>query len=194
MIDRYGDRFLLEGGPGSGNFGHAGRPGSTGGSAPGVVSKVRSGLREGGITISTHGDVPSSGFAVAAGAEQQYNRDVTTKDIAAYIDAHKTELRSSNAYLGAWVDKGTVYLDVSHVFAERSTALQAARQRNELAIYDLAKGETIFTMEDQKRPAESKAKFTESANFNRQAHMIFGSNLTLGQIAATINAARNAQK
>lgn len=45
--------------------------------------------------------------------------------------------------LGAWVDDGQVYLDISHYFLDLDEAMQFGRDNNQLAIYDGVKGEVI---------------------------------------------------
>lgn len=49
-------------------------------------------------------------------------------------------------YVGAWHDErtGNVHFDVSLLQVSRSHAIRIARHRGELAIYDLAAGETVY--------------------------------------------------
>ena len=202
MIDRYQDRFREAGTASSGDFGHAGRPGERGGSNAAVASQTAKAIRaSGGITVSIHGDVPHEGFAVAGitdasgtKVESMYDREVTAKDVRSYMSAHADQLKEPNAYMGAWVDAGKTFLDVSQVFSDRSAALDAARQRDEIAVFDLAKFESVYTMSDQQRPSISKGKFTEAAQFRKKMHLIFGKDQSAEQIAKAINAARNASK
>ena len=55
-------------------------------------------------------------------------------------------LYADNAGLGTWLDTNTdiVYLDVSEGYHDLSEALKVAKKRNQLAIYDTIKGETIY--------------------------------------------------
>jgi hypothetical protein len=54
-------------------------------------------------------------------------------------------LNVSNLHIGTWynVDDGFTYVDLSINVADRGTALQIARTNKQLAIYDVAKRETI---------------------------------------------------
>lgn len=198
-FDNYADRFI-EGGVGSGNYGHAGRKGIPGGSAPGTVNKAISNIREhGGTTISVHGDVATTGFAVAGlrdatgnKVERVYDRPITSRDVATYMRNNARQLAQSHTYLGAWVENGKTYLDISEVHANRSDALKEAHARDEIAIFDLGKFETIHTMSDQQRPSQSSGKQIKEADvFTRKMRMFFGKDQTPEQVAKTINAARN---
>ena len=198
-FDRYADRFV-EGGVGSGNYGHAGRKGIPGGSAPGTANKATSNIREhGGTTISIHGDVATSGFAVAGlrdgtgnKVERVYDRPITSRDVATYMRNNAGQLSRSHAYLGAWVEDGKTYLDISEVHADRSGALKEAHARDEIAIFDLGKFETIHTMSDHQRPSQSSGKrITESEAYTRKMRMFFGKDQTPEQIAKAVNTMRN---
>lgn len=199
MIDRYGDRFVLvEGGTGSGYFGHPGRPGARGGSV-GVAGRAAKSIRaDGGVTITTHGDVPHNGFAVAgitndAGSrvEKIFARPVTERDVRAFMQANSALLAAPRAHVGGWIEGKQTYLDVVQRMRDRTAALGTARARNEIAIFDLKTKETIYTMSDKKRPSKSKGKFTEAERFTRKMLMIFGKDQTPEQIAKALNAARD---
>ena len=45
--------------------------------------------------------------------------------------------------IGVWYDKGFVYLDVVNVVLDRAEAIELGKDRSQLAIYDLEKGEEI---------------------------------------------------
>jgi hypothetical protein len=162
-------RKYREGGVGSGNYGHDGRPGQRGGSAGGGSSIVpniiaRSIVRDGGITISTTGVRPRSGFAIAgirnaAGdkVETVINGEAKPEDVQKFVNENKDILSQPNHYIGGWVNDGKTYLDVSEVHNDKATALDKAEARDEIAIYDLGNGEEHFTREDHLRPSESRA-------------------------------------
>jgi hypothetical protein len=162
-------RKYREGGVGSGNYGHDGRPGQRGGSAGGGSSIVpniiaRSIVRDGGITISTTGVRPRSGFAIAgirnaAGdkVETVINGEAKPEDVQKFVNENKDILSQPNHYIGGWVNDGKTYLDVSEVHNDKATALGKAEARDEIAIYDLGNGEEHFTREDHLRPSESRA-------------------------------------
>jgi hypothetical protein len=48
-----------------------------------------------------------------------------------------------NTYIGLWVDNGLIYLDISKHYNSKKRAIQAGIQNEQLAIYDIKKGESI---------------------------------------------------
>lgn len=94
------------------------------------------------------GDGPRTGYMVSVdkGTEKVIPlRDLRPEDIADYRDLHQQELADPSSFLGAWVWKGKVYLDVSKHFDDLAQAMEAARQHDQIGVYDIAKGETILT-------------------------------------------------
>lgn len=63
--------------------------------------------------------------------------------ILAFIVEQSEALR--NHYLGTWVDAGTVYVDVSEHFDDFATAFDAAVERDQLALWDIAQACAIPT-------------------------------------------------
>ena len=55
------------------------------------------------------------------------------------------------AYIGTWIDDGTVYVDAVSLHPTREDALAVAYVRGETAVYNLATGETVRYGQD--RPA-----------------------------------------
>lgn len=113
------------------------------------ISKLALKLREdGGFTYNEHsGALVTEGFAFSEvkGAERIYDHEVTPAAIMAFIIANDKALRSPENNVGGWVDTqtGLVYLDVSTVISDRTTAEERARSANQLAIYDLSTGTEI---------------------------------------------------
>jgi hypothetical protein len=68
----------------------------------------------------------------------------TGQIILAYAHGKRHALAQTNRYLGAWVDNGTLYLDVAECIAERATAERLGRERGELAIFDVEGGDSIY--------------------------------------------------
>lgn len=134
------------GGSGSGNFGHVGRPGETGGSGP-SVGGIAARLHEagGGFTysvITKH--QPTTGFAVAAHKDTEFVVDkskVSGVLLAQYVKKHYALLKQKGNYLGGWHDPktGNVYLDVTtHVMLHKK-AEALGRAGQQIAYFDLAK-------------------------------------------------------
>jgi len=68
-----------------------------------------------------------------------------------YADDFKDVLSKEGNVLGAWMEKGDLYLDISNVSTDPVTAIGNARASNQKAIYDLASGQTfrLNTMSDE---------------------------------------------
>lgn len=49
-----------------------------------------------------------------------------------------------SAYLGAWIDEGIVYIDISVLVENKEDALQLGKINNQLAIYDIQNNESIY--------------------------------------------------
>lgn len=106
---------------------------------------------DGGFTVDLNGVTPTTGYAVGARPDRtrrldlrQMNERDVADEIYVYVIDNGYELRDGY-YLGAWIDDGTLYLDLVQVLNDRGMALTLARSLGELAIYDLATGESIST-------------------------------------------------
>jgi hypothetical protein len=107
--------------------------------------------RNGGASYSlVDGTAPISGYMVSlAGYEQKIPyQSILPSEIIGYIrknvpNAHR--LNVSNLHIGTWynVEDGFTYVDLSINVSDKGTALQIARTNKQLAIYDVAKRETI---------------------------------------------------
>lgn len=110
-------------------------------------------LENGGATVSPSGIVPDSGWAVALpglGWVQAYDgseldRILLRPDVRAWLKARKADLAWQGRYAGAWVDKGNLYLDMVEIRQDKEDALQRARARGELAVFNLATREEART-------------------------------------------------
>jgi len=106
--------------------------------------------RDGGFTYNPrYGTFPKAGYAVSPykQAEKVFSGDkvATVPDFESYINEHLDLLTQSGTHLGGWYnpDDSKVYLDISVVSPDKETAMELARQNNQLAIFDLGKLETI---------------------------------------------------
>ena len=66
-------------------------------------------------------------------------------DIENYIDTNEDLLSNPNNAFGAWGHEGKIWYDVVVAIPNKEQALKLAREHNQLAIYDLAKGQEIST-------------------------------------------------
>lgn len=92
-------------------------------------------------------DTVSTGYAVSTrkGFEKVYPQAEFHPDIILDYVIHYAEVfNKPGNCLGAWVDDCKVYLDVSTVVADAATAKALCFEHDQLAYFDLAKGETVY--------------------------------------------------
>lgn len=142
------------GGPGSGNFGHAGRPGQVGGSAKGsgFSGLLRDiGVPDGGFSYSPLTRTsPTKGYMVSIhkGRELVIDaKDLNGVKLAEYVKKNADLLltEGSSDYLGAWHNPkdGKVYLDVSRHTFSRAKASLLGKQHDQEAYFDLGNGKSV---------------------------------------------------
>lgn len=102
-----------------------------------------------GFTLHDHiGDAPKVGYMVSLDKSTEKVipvRDLTPGDVADYRDLHTRELADPDNYLGAWVYKGKLYLDISHHESVEATAMDLAKDHDQIGVYDIASGKTLLT-------------------------------------------------
>lgn len=65
---------------------------------------------------------------------------VTPDDIAGFVSAHP-----SARYFGVWVEDDRAYFDVVDLIYREETARETARERHELAVFNISTRETEYT-------------------------------------------------
>lgn len=109
---------------------------------------------DGGFTVAVgDGTHPTRGYAVSCYPDRERrlplaslgNAESLLSELDAYVSSNADLLRQPGCYFGGWYspDDRCLYLDVSRVLPDRADALALARQHHQLAVYDLASGETI---------------------------------------------------
>ena len=102
-----------------------------------------------GFSFHDHpGDGPQSGYMVSVDRSSENVVPIwhlSSKYIADYMALHQAQLADPTNYLGGWVYKGNLYLDISKHVPDRQTALDLAKQHHQLGIYDLGDHETVMT-------------------------------------------------
>ena len=120
-----------------------------------------------GFTIDLRSKTsPKDGFMASdSGAEKTFewskvseSRATLRSSITQYIRDHADLLDGAGAFFGAWVDEGTLYLDVSRRYASRSAGVSAGFRNQQKAIYDVANDSYIY-MEDEVDEQTTKARF-----------------------------------
>lgn len=109
------------------------------------IAKINSGE---GFTSDLLGNEPKSGFALAIDRSFETKlplanlQDKIDTILTTYITKHLKQL-INGAYLGVWINKDTLYLDLSEVERDFLTAMIKAKERKQLAFYDLQQGKDI---------------------------------------------------
>lgn len=106
-----------------------------------------------GFSLDPHtGKSPSSGYMVALPGHTHQYPDSVMKDkhqLAAAIDRFLMEEREvldkPGVHLGGWVSDGKLWLDPSERIADRHEAMKAGKERDQVAIWDVAGGQEIGT-------------------------------------------------
>lgn len=92
---------------------------------------------------------PTTGYMVAIANKEQTYHTLDKVSLKTYILANEQVLIDSNLYLGGWLSDNDgnkkVYLDLSEHFSDKAKAIQAGKDRNQIAIWDCANQKEIFT-------------------------------------------------
>lgn len=89
-------------------------------------------------------------FAVGGAGEEYKVKRVTVRGLEAWIRRNVWEIMSAG-HVGYWIHEGTVYLDVTTIWAgtdyelSREAAMKLGTDRGELAIWDFTAQEEIAT-------------------------------------------------
>jgi hypothetical protein len=115
-----------------------------------ATNVLRDLLAFGGSTQSAVPGVPgvTSGYGVSLPGHERRIPVRTAyrglaEDIKQYAELKRFHLARPGIYLGAWIDDGIVYLDLTEVVHDRATAERLGYDRDQLAVWDFAKSEEI---------------------------------------------------
>lgn len=103
-------------------------------------------LKDGGFTADYDLELKefNNGYMVSVeGKEKTINKN----DIRGFEDAiieTRGEITGDNEYIGAWLDKDIIYIDVSIKIDDLQEARAEARANNQLAIYDLKENNSLY--------------------------------------------------
>lgn len=93
-----------------------------------------------GYSVDIHGEIPKDGYMVGGlvPALIVSEETITVSDVEEFVIFHWLRLHNANTYLGVWTYEGQVYVDISRKIDVLAEAKRIARNRNEIAIYDVA--------------------------------------------------------
>jgi hypothetical protein len=104
-------------------------------------------LNSGGATLSLNGQLtPNTGYMVGGVQNRAFNRDMFTwANVFDFVAGVMYLLDKDRYFLGSWIDDetGLIWVDVAELSLERSTALELAAARDEIAIWDNRNQEEI---------------------------------------------------
>jgi len=60
-----------------------------------------------------------------------------------YIEKNKSIVENQNLFFGIWFFEGFIYLDICKAYNNRTKAIREAKEKEEIAIYDLLENEEI---------------------------------------------------
>lgn len=120
------------------------RDDDSGRSARSLLEAVRA---KGGFTygVVSHRS-PRDGFVLSLHPERSESHDVATLTpvkLREYMKRNRDLLKQKGNFFGAWKDGDKVYLDVSTVTKDRNEATRLALAHDQIAFYDLGKGESV---------------------------------------------------
>lgn len=92
---------------------------------------------------------PNTGYAVSLkGFETKIPVEIVSLGLFRELLKRYQELaRKHIAYIGAWIDEGYLYLDLSMILHDMTHAIEVAKRNEQKAIYNFENGETIYIEE-----------------------------------------------
>lgn len=131
-----------------------GRFAGSGSSGGDVAGAVAAGAASGGFTVQPYrGSSPKTGYQVAVNGHTQNLPEAVLHDpvllaaaIAAHLENNKdVYAKGGKLYIGGWVHEGQLVLEPSERVSSKADAISLGASRNQIAVWDNAKGEEIQT-------------------------------------------------
>jgi hypothetical protein len=99
---------------------------------------------KGGFSTMLSGESPSSGYMVSLANKGKIisRKDFTDVDLLDFILNNSAALEKS--YLGAWIENGNVYLDISNNIPSLFPAIIEAVKNKQVAIYDVTNDKSLY--------------------------------------------------
>lgn len=88
----------------------------------------------GGATFTANGDLVTSGYCVAGIAPAVR---VALEDFTAEVLAQAVASFNHDGTFGTWIEDGEVWIEPSEVYTDGATAYLVARERQEIAFFNL---------------------------------------------------------
>jgi hypothetical protein len=103
-------------------------------------------IKNGGFSLNKDGKVPVTGYMISCKDLYKITLSDLTPD---KLDNAILEASKINGFIGGWLDvnsddKNNFYLDISINIKDKDEAIELAKKNNQLAIFDIATGESIY--------------------------------------------------
>ena len=99
-----------------------------------------------GLSLRLDGSEPTKGYVVGMASYEMRLRGNAYDLVRAWVKRTREQIgyiTSVDLVLGAWIDGDHIYFDVSEIILDRTNAIDFGHANGQLAIYDIAAGETI---------------------------------------------------
>lgn len=116
--------------------------------------------QQGGVTINLKGSQPNKGYALSTDKTTEFKvrkAEFSEQAVEDYVAKHFDKLKLEGNHLGIWEDEGFIYLDVSTVYKNKVEAVKAAKEADQLGVFDLEKFETIKSENYEKIISDAQA-------------------------------------
>jgi hypothetical protein len=96
-------------------------------------------VNNGGITFNPYNKLPDTGYIVSLNGGKKIDNfmSYSIEKRLDYIYNWSKRAITETTYYGFWLDKGTLYCDVSKVFIDKEKAIKFGISQNQLSIYDI---------------------------------------------------------
>jgi hypothetical protein len=120
-----------------------------GGSKKGNMQPLLDRLKaRGGFTYSVRfKNQPTEGYSASPYPERSFAVSVdrfTKGDLVKFVLRNRDLLKKGDHYLGAWLEEGKAYLDISVLSKDATSAEKLCREKDQIGYYNLAKGEYVL--------------------------------------------------
>ena len=110
-------------------------------------------VKNGGATYNlAMGDTAHKGYMVSKkGFEMKFLPETEVRvAVIQFMEKYGFELYEVENFMGAWIDEGILYMDISNNFTKRSEAIREGYKNEQLAIYDVVAQESVYLPTPQK--------------------------------------------
>lgn len=102
--------------------------------------------KNGGISINQKNETPKTGYMVSLlGYEKKLRKkQFNEKTVKEYLNKYQRYMNSNNMYFGIWIEKKSVYMDISLNIQDQRKAILSGKANKQIAIYNIEENNTIF--------------------------------------------------